>query len=74
MFQNPEAIIAATIAAKSAEFASNQVYWMVLAILIILLIMGAMLMWFVYKLEKLNQIGQRLLEHAGAERSAKEKS
>ena len=53
---NPQAIILAAVAAKSAELAANQVFYIVLIILIILLINGAVLMWLIYKLDKLERI------------------
>jgi beta-lactamase regulating signal transducer with metallopeptidase domain len=50
---NPEAIINAAIAAKAAELAANQAFYMSLAIFVVLLIIGAAIMFTAYKFAEL---------------------
>ncbi len=50
---NPEAIINAAIAAKAAELAANQSFYLSVAIFFILLIIGAAIMFTAYKFAEL---------------------
>jgi len=59
---NPEAIINAAIAAKAAELAANQAFYMSLAIFVVLLVIGAAIMFTAYKFAELerNTNGMRI--------------
>ena len=59
---NPEAIINAAVAAKAAELAANQSFYLSLGILFVLLVIGAAIMFTVYKFAELerNTDGMRI--------------
>jgi beta-lactamase regulating signal transducer with metallopeptidase domain len=59
---SPEALINAAIAAKAAELAANQVFYMSVAVLFILLVIGAILMFILYRAKDLerNTDGMRI--------------
>ena len=59
---NPEAIINAAVAAKGAELAANQSFYLSLGILFVLLVIGAAIMFTVYKFAELerNTDGMRI--------------
>lgn len=52
---NPEAMINAAIAAKSAELAATQAFYVSIAVIVMLLIIGAMMMFVVYKFDELKR-------------------
>lgn len=52
---NPEAFINATIAARAAELAASQAFYISLGIIAILLVIGAAIMFAVYKLYELER-------------------
>ena len=49
---NPEAIIAATIAARAAELAANQVFYILMVIVFLLLGIGAMVIYILVKVSE----------------------
>lgn len=59
---NPEAIINAAVAAKSAELAATQTFWIGLIAVFMLLCVGAAIMGILYKMSKLerNTNGMRI--------------
>ncbi len=52
---NPEAIINAAISAKAAELAANQAFYVSVAIFIVLLAIGAAIMFTAYKFAELER-------------------
>ena len=52
---NPEAMINAAIAAKAAEAAANQVLYGIAILVVMVLIIGAMMMFIAYKFDELKR-------------------
>jgi len=52
---NPEALINAAIAAKAAELAANQSFYISIVIILMLLIIGALMMFVAYKFDELKR-------------------
>lgn len=52
---NPEAIINATIAAKAAELAANQIFYISVGLFLMLLAIGGVIMFMLYKLFELER-------------------
>lgn len=52
---SPEAMINAAVAAKAAEAAANQIFYISLAMLFVLLVIGAVLMFLLYKAAELER-------------------
>ena len=52
---NPEAMINAAISAKAAEFAANQVFYGIMVVIVMLLLIGAMMMFVAFRFDKLER-------------------
>ena len=52
---NPEAMINAAIAAKSAELAATQAFYISIVVIVMLLAIGAMMMFVAYKFDELKR-------------------
>ena len=52
---NPEAVINAAIAAKSAELAATQAFYISIVVIVLLLAIGAMMMFVAYKFDELKR-------------------
>ena len=52
---NPEAMINAAIAAKSAELAATQAFYISIIVIVMLLAIGAMMMFVAYKFDELKR-------------------